>query len=70
MFDRTDEYHASIASRLDRVRGSMNSEDFAKLVADFARTASRLAEIEAQNFRTPTASSGIPTFDERTSHGA
>ena len=69
MFDRTNEFHASVASRLERVRGSMNSEDFAKLVDDFARTASRLAEIEAQNFRTPAPSSGIPTFDQRASHG-
>ena len=67
LHDRKNEQHqqllATIAARLDRVRGGMTDTDFAQLVGDVARTARRFAQIDAGPFRRVV--SELPT--ERTS---
>ena len=65
--ERHQQLLATIAARLDRVRGGvrggMTDTDFAQLVGDVARTAGRFAQIDAGPFR--RALPALPT--ERTS---
>ena len=57
MHDEKNERHqqllATIAARLDCVRGGMTDNDFAQLVGDVARTAGRFAQIDAAHFEQP-----------------
>jgi hypothetical protein len=49
--ERHQQLLATIAARLDRVRGGMTDAEFAQLVGDVARTAGRFAQIDAGPFR-------------------
>src|SRR5689334_20454600 len=51
MNERHQRLLATIAARLDRVRGGMTDTDFAQLVGDVARTAGRFAQIDAGPYR-------------------
>ncbi|HUQ83672.1 MAG TPA: hypothetical protein VM076_21145 [Gemmatimonadaceae bacterium] len=48
MSTRFDDLKAALSARLDRVRGNMSDAEFAALVDDVARTATRFEEIEAR----------------------
>ena len=62
--ERHQQLLATIAARLDRVRGGMTDTDFVQLVGDVARTAGRFAQIDAGAYR--RAVPALPTErDER-----
>ena len=49
--ERHQQLLATIAARLDCVRGGMTDTDFAQLVGDVARTSARFAQIDASAYR-------------------
>jgi hypothetical protein len=55
---RLDDVKATLAARLQRVRGNMSEAEFAALVDDVARTAERFEEIEARALGTKTPTRG------------
>jgi len=61
--DRTTQLRADLAARLQRVRGEMSDEDFAKVVAKIVRTKLRFEEIEARCQSVPTPVHGtVPSI--------
>ena len=50
---RHEQLSALIAARLERVRGDLTNEEFARLVADVTRTTLRFEEIDARERATP-----------------
>ena len=53
MPDRHEQLSTLIAARLERVRGNLTNEEFARLVADVTQTALRFEELEARERLTP-----------------
>ena len=64
MSDRTEQLRAAFAARLERVRGAMSDDEFARLVDDVLRTAQRFEEIDERELGTVPKATTIRTFQE------